>query len=127
MINPVLPQVLSELRQHPEGVSEYYLMRTLEGQHAFDDLDTGGVLALYRKHFIIMNALYDLQQVLWEEEQRVLEISPLHIELHKSQGETDQVQTDALLSEYYLNWNNFDQTSADDVQRLMDSVTGPRH
>lgn len=127
MINPVLPQVLSELRQHPEGVSEYFLMRTLEEQHAFDDLDTGGVLALYRKHFIIMNALYDLQQVLWEEEQRVLEISPLHIELHKSQGDADRVQSDSLLSEYYLNWNNFDQTSADDVQRLMDSVTGPRH
>jgi hypothetical protein len=127
MINPVLPQVLSELRQHPEGVSEYYLMRTLEQQHAFDDLDADGSLALYRKHFIIMNALYDLQQVLWEEEKRVLEISPLRIELHKSRGEADQVHLNPLLSEYYLDWHNFEQTTAEDVQLLMDSVTGPRH
>jgi len=127
MINPVLPQVLNELRQHPEGVSEYYLMRTLEQQHAFDDLDAEGVLALYRKHFIIMNALYDLQQVLWEEEQRVLNISPLHIELHKACDSADQVHINELLSEYYLDWHNFEQTSAEDVQQLMDSVTGPRH
>lgn len=127
MINPILPQVLSQLRQHPEGVSEYHLMRTLEQQHAFDELNVDGALALYRKHFIIMNALYDLQQVLWEEEHRVLVISPMHIELHKAHDESDQVQANPLLSEYYLDWHNFEQTSAEDVQQLMDSVTGPRH
>ncbi|MBV0932629.1 DNA-J related domain-containing protein [Marinobacterium weihaiense] len=127
MINPVLPQVLSELRQHPEGVSEYYLMRTLERQHAFDDLTDDSLLALFRKHFIIMNALYDLQEILWDEERRVLNISPLHIELHKSRGEDDRVQCNTPLSEYYLDWQNFEQTLAEDVDRLMRLVTGPRH
>lgn len=127
MINPVLPQVLSELRQHPEGLSEYELMRTLEGQHAFDRLEADGLLALFRKHFIIMNALYDLQQVLWQEERRVLRISPLHIELHRSRGEHDRIRPDPALSEYYLDWRNFEQTTAEDVQALMQRVTGPRH
>lgn len=127
MINPVLPQVLSELRQHPEGVSEYYLMRTLDRQHAFDELDAAGVLALYRKHFIIMNALYDLQDILWQEEGRVLQISPVHIELHKSCGEHDRVEPNPILSEYYLDWCNFEQTTSEDVLNLMESVTGPRH
>ncbi|MGB2131529.1 MAG: DNA-J related domain-containing protein [Marinobacterium sp.] len=127
MINPVLPQVLSELRQHPEGVSEYYLMRTLERQHAFDDMRAEGLLALYRKHFIIMNALYDLQDILWQEEGRVLNISPLHIELHKARDDADCVCANPSLSEYYLDWHNFETTTAEDVEMLMRSVTGPRH
>ncbi len=127
MINPVLPQVLSELRQHPEGVSEYYLMRTLDRQHAFDTLEADGLLALFRKHFIIMNALYDLQDILWEEEGRVLNISPMHIELHKSRGKDDRVESNPLLSEYYLDWHNFEQTTSEDVVALMEIVTGPRH
>lgn len=127
MINPVLPQVLSELRQHPEGVSEYYLMRTLDQQHAFDELDADGLLALFRKHFIIMNALYDLQDILWEEEGRVLNISPMHIELHKSRDKDDRVEANPLLSEYYLDWHNFEQTTSEDVVALMEIVTGPRH
>lgn len=127
MINPALPQILSELRQHPEGISEYYLMRTLDRQHAFDELDADGLLALFRKHFIIMNALYDLQEILWEEEGRVLNISPVHIELHKSRGQNDRVETNPPLSEYYLDWQNFEQTSAADVVALMEGVTGPRH
>lgn len=127
MVNPALPQILSELRQHPEGISEYYLMRTLDRQHAFDELDADGLLALFRKHFIIMNALYDLQEILWEEEGRVLNISPVHIELHKSRGQNDRVETNPLLSEYYLDWQNFEQTSAADVVALMEGVTGPRH
>ncbi|MBR9828303.1 MAG: hypothetical protein GYB41_06640 [Oceanospirillales bacterium] len=127
MINPILPQVLSELRQHPEGISEYDLMRTLDNQHAFDTLDADGLLALYRKHFIIMNALYDLQDVLWQEEGRVLNISPMHIELHKSRDENDRVDSNPYLSEYYLDWHNFEQTTIEDVLGLMEAVTGPRH
>lgn len=127
MINPILPQILSELRLHPEGVSEYDLMRTLERRHAFDDMRAEGLLALYRKHFIIMNALYDLQEILWQEEGRVLNISPLHIELHKARNEVDRISADPGLSEYYLDWHNFETTTAEDVEMLMQSVTGPRH
>ena len=127
MINPVLPQVLSELRAHPEGVSEYYLMQVLEHQHAFDDVGADGSLALYRKHFIIMNALYDLQNVLWEEESRVLSISPMQIVLHAPETDAEAVPANPDLSEYYLDWHNFENTTAEDVETLMHSVTGPRH
>ena len=128
MINPVLPQVLSLLRIHPEGISEYWLLRELERQQLFDEVVAGGLLDLYRKHFLIMNALYDLQEVLWQEERRVLDISPSHIELHERQTSGERAEPDwyPLLSEYYLDWHYYRDTSEQDVQCLLDNLK-PRH
>jgi hypothetical protein len=101
MINPVLPQVLNLLREHPEGISEYRLMKTLDRAHLFDDetVSGEGLLPLYRKHFLIMNALYELQDILWQEEDRVLEISPLHIELHEHFRNTTAADIDRMMDE----------------------------
>lgn len=122
MINPVLPEVLSQLRRHPEGMTEYQLMQSLQRRRCFQDIDGDGMLALYRKHFLIMNALYDLQDVLWEEEHRVLDISPLHIELHARKGESGAGAPEWYpeLSEYYLDWQWFESTTESDVQALVD-------
>jgi hypothetical protein len=127
MINPVLPQVLNLLREHPEGISEYRLMKTLDRAHLFDDdaVSGEGLLPLYRKHFLIMNALYELQDILWQEEDRVLEISPLHIELHERQtGRPNKREPDwyPLLSEYYLDWAYFRNTTEADIDRMMDEL-----
>ncbi len=127
MVNPVLPQLLQELRLHPEGVSEYYLMQQMERQGVFDDMEAEGALALYRKHFIIMNALYDLQNVLWDEEGRVLSISPMQVALHEPGTDWEQYKPNPDLSSYYLDWHNFETTTAEDVATLMHSVSGSRH
>ncbi|NVK43352.1 MAG: hypothetical protein HWE39_19085 [Oceanospirillaceae bacterium] len=122
MINPLLPEVLRYLRAHAdESMTEYDLMQGLQRRHLFDDIDGNGLLALFRKHFLIMNALYDLQEVLWEEEHRVLDISPLHIELHADRTAGGDAGPDWYpeLSEYYLDWRWFETTTEADVQDLM--------
>ncbi|WP_432696599.1 DNA-J related domain-containing protein [Marinobacterium sp. YM272] len=123
MVNPVLPQVLAELRAHPEGVSEYGLMKILDRQQLFEEQNEAGpgLLPLYRKHFLIMNALYDLQDILWQEEHRVLDISPMHIALHERQADNADEEPDwyPLLSEYYLDWDVYRETTAEDVDRMM--------
>lgn len=129
MINPVLPQVLSVLRRHPDGISEYRLMKTLDEEHLFDDQNRveGAILPLYRKHFLIMNALYDLQDILWQEESRVLEISPMHIELHERQTAQPEKSEPAwypLLSEYYLDWEYYRSTTEEDINRMMEDLKG---
>lgn len=134
MINPVLPEVLTLLRQHPEGISEYRLMKALEGQRLFAENNGSGLLGLYRKHFLIMNALYDLQEVLWQEEDRVLDISPLHIELHDRQKSAPDENTPddrcepnwyPLLSEYYLDWEYYRNTTEQDIQKMLDALGDP--
>lgn len=136
MVNPVLPQVLAVLRNHPEGISEYRLMKTLDRLRLFEDQASAGpgLLPLYRKHFLIMNALYDLQDILWQEENRVLEISPMHIELHDRQRVDMPGQEPdwyPLLSEYYLDWDVYQETTAEDIDRMMEAFgegsSLPRH
>ncbi|MBV1789790.1 hypothetical protein KQ940_17175 [Marinobacterium sp. D7] len=127
MINPVLPQVLHVLRQHPDGISEYRLMKTLDEEHLFEEQNRtdGAMLPLYRKHFLIMNALYDLQDILWQEEDRVLEISPMHIELHERQTRKPEKQEPEwypLLSEYYLDWEYYRNTTEEDINRMMEEL-----
>ncbi len=122
MVNPLLPEVLSYLRQHAgEGVSEYELMQCLQRCRLFENIEGNDLLVLYRKHFLIMNALYDLQEVLWQEEHRVLDISPLHIELHADPEASAQDRPDWYpeLSEYYLDWHWFENTTEADVRELM--------
>lgn len=127
MVNPVLPQVLAVLRENPEGISEYGLMKTLDRQRLFEDQKEAGpgLLPLYRKHFLIMNALYDLQDILWQEEHRVLDISPTHIELHERQadrGDTQEPEWYPLLSEYYLDWQFYRETTAEDIDAMMEAL-----
>lgn len=124
MVNPVLPQVLAVLRDHPEGISEYGLMKTLDRQRLFAEQNFAGpgLLPLYRKHFLIMNALYDLQDILWQEEHRVLEISPLHIELHERQTAEIPAQEPEWypqLAQYYLDWDEYRDTTVEDIDRMM--------
>ena len=80
-------------------------------------------LMLFQKHFLVMNALYRLQIQLLEDQEIYLSISPLLIKLepmvHRCNTELLADYGDAKLSEYYLDWNNFDQ-SLTDVKTLLD-------
>lgn len=116
--NPLLPLVLRWLREQPAGCSEYELMKRVEadGDH-FAALSDDGQLALFQKHFLLMNALYRLQRVLADEEQVWLQISPLHIALGRGSAPSAATAvadgSEHALREYYLDWDNF--TGADSV------------
>ena len=120
MQNPLVPDILSLLYVHPDGLSEFELMQAL-GEHAgFSGLSDSGQLGLFQKHFMVMNGLYKLQQQLWQDEQLALEVSPLCIQLRSGQSAID-VDVQGLLAEssalssYYLDWNNLEGTSEQDV------------
>lgn len=127
MINPVLPRVLEIVREHSKGISEYRLMKMLEREHLFDAVARNGegLLSLYRKHFLIMNALYDLQAVLWQEEERILEISAFNIVLHQRQSGQlvmREPRWRPQLSDYYLDWDFFCNTTQDDIDRMLQGL-----
>ncbi|MBJ7554584.1 DNA-J related domain-containing protein [Marinomonas spartinae] len=128
MRNPLIGPILSILRDHPQGVGEFYILKNLREQvpelhHLADDPN----LQLFRQHFLIMNALYQLQSNLWQEESLTLSINAMHIRLipnqdmatSSSQDVSDSV--DAKLAAYYLDWSEYEKTSEDDVIRLLDS------
>lgn len=84
--NPFKAAVLALIRESPAGLSEYDLMQRLEERDpafARDREEPG--LALFRKHFLVMNALYRLQAELFEEGW-YLSVSPLAIRLEPAQA-----------------------------------------
>ncbi len=126
MHNTLLPIILSLLREHAAGVSEYDLMQMLAEYDVFNDFSDASQLALFQKHFMIMNALYELQQQLWEDEQLYLEVSPLNIEI-KAANQSTSEEHSLILSEseelscYYRDWQNFEDTDEAAVIGLLNN------
>lgn len=122
--NPLLPIVLQLLREAPEGLSEFELLKRIDAAGAgVDSAAADANLALFQKHFILMNALYRLQESLWADEQLWLHISPLRIVL-EAPAEAAQARAVALdgeraLRAYYLDWEQLSATDADAVADLL--------
>ena len=121
--NPFKDSILSVIRDYPLGLSEFDLIQRLqECEAAFAFAQDGPELALFRKHFLVMNALYQLQSELFADG-LYLSISPLDIRLVPvADTGLTALPTDcasAPLRDYYLNWDILDQTSSADVDAMM--------
>lgn len=123
--NPFIPKILSLLEQHPEGITEYLIIKSLEEHIGFDDIAEDDQLALFQKHFMVMNALYQLQKNLMADEKLFLDISPLKIQLILNNDSSDNkhlaASNNAKLSEYYLDWSHFENTDKPAVEKLLDN------
>jgi len=98
-------------------------MRQIEVNGAAVDVVVASYqLTLFKKHFMVMNALYSLQAEL-AIEGVYLHISPLNIAMNgatKDSAATDLADhVNVKLSEYYLDWRNYDETGEEEVQRLL--------
>ncbi|MFT5720499.1 MAG: hypothetical protein ACI9W6_000795 [Motiliproteus sp.] len=122
--NPLMTPIAKILRAHPDGMSEYQLLNQLEFEALQGDVGVGigSDLLLFRKHFLLMNALYRLQPILWEEGVS-LQISALHIQL---QARPPEMMTglpdpagEQAIRDYYLDWNEFEQSSSASVEQLL--------
>jgi DnaJ-domain-containing protein 1 len=130
-LNPLLPAVLrllrgSALQDGDRGVSEYELLKALEADGvALAPVVADADLHLFQRHFLLMNALYRLQDLLWREEQVWLTISPLRIVIESSPGQASKQALGAAentaLRDYYLDWREFEATDGAAVATLLDS------
>ena len=124
--NPLLLLVLRLLRAQPAGISEYELLKQIEADGAhFEQTAEEAQLALFQKHFLIMNALYRLQDALWRDERLWLTISPLRIVLgtidHSAAETKLAAHGAAALRTYYLDWQQLLTTDSAAVTELIAS------
>jgi len=121
--NPLESRIKVLLRASPSGLSEYEIISALTEQtEGFPREADGGPLGLFRKHFLVMNALYRLQEE-FAREDLYLTISPLAVRLEplKDLGLTS-LPSDAAVAElrdYYLDWANYDRTGAAEVEAML--------
>lgn len=122
LINPLSIPILELLSNCSEPLSEFELMTKIKPH-----LDAAGhtgdpQLVLFQNHFLIMNALYQLQDKLRVDGLHLF-ISPLKISLkpliHQDSGALSEDHTNSSLRKYYLDWDNFVETSSDDVDALL--------
>jgi hypothetical protein len=123
-LNPLLPSVLQLLRGAVAGISEYELLKQLEQQGvAFATLADEPDLVLFQKHFLLMNALYQLQETLWRDEQIWLTISSLRIALEPiselASSSALSAASNTALRDYYLDWRQLSETDSAGVVALL--------
>jgi hypothetical protein len=150
LLADMLVDILSTMvSMFEEGVSEYTLISMLKKPpyRVFDEEALRDPLVLFKTHFILFNALYQLRSKWLNDGVGKLDIHTLNIRLdsaavagsaeskqeltpeptHASEEESATTENahkvgphDALAS-YYLDWNNFEQTDEEGVEALLAS------
>ena len=122
------------------GVSEYELIEILKKApyHFFDDASLREPLMLFKTHFIVFHALYQLKHSWIEQGEGVLDIHTLNIKLNQesahgdnnsTHGDNDKESQDKVgaiteavaLAEYYLDWGNFEKADRESVDALLNA------
>lgn len=116
MLNPLIDEIF-ELLINKKVWMVHTLASELKQRGFLDTLAAEPERDLFKRNFLIMNALYQLQQQLMPKQQLV--VKSLHIELVNSSS-YNQLHPNDPLRDYYLNWQNF-ETSTDEVKALLDS------
>lgn len=130
----LLVDILSTQKgQFINGITEYALIEMLKKPpyQLFDEDALRDPLMLFKTHFILFHALYQLRQYWIEQNEGVLEIHALGIKLnlfnerHLTQsngglGMTTLENPDPLAT-YYLDWGNFEEADRDTVDNLLNA------
>ncbi|MEL7288217.1 MAG: DNA-J related domain-containing protein [Pseudomonadota bacterium] len=124
------------------GVSEYELIEILKKApyHFFDDASLREPLMLFKTHFIVFHALYQLKRRWIEQGEGVLDIHTLNIKLNQESAHSDKNSTHGdnykdkesqdkvgaiteadALAEYYLDWGNFEKADRKSVDALLNA------
>lgn len=120
--NPFVMDVLRVLKKHPGGVKIYELLSGLDQELVNKVVNTEDYnLSIFRKNFLLMNALYQLQLRLLKDD-LYLSIGQIEVQLVPTKSVDQKKLTNAgeqRIREYYFNWKNFERTGSDDVLALL--------
>lgn len=128
--NPLVLDVFNILSDTDKSISLYQLMRILEA-HGYElvkaEANESSDLLLFKKNFIVMNALYQLKHDLLDSGVS-LRITSLEIKLEAECLQydagmqiksSDDISADMALSDFYLNWGNYYLTDEKGVEELL--------
>ncbi|ENO1229414.1 DNA-J related domain-containing protein [Vibrio alginolyticus] len=115
--NPLLWPMLEILRKQPSNWKVHTLASSLGEQGYISKLDDSPDKDLFKRNFLIMNALYQLQDTLYPDSW--LQVEAMDIQ-HMSSMEALRHKIDIHdpLREYYLDWRNY-EADEDEVRRLL--------
>ncbi len=117
MENPLLWPILEVLKQQPSGWKVHTLAAHLSELELVPVLDDAPEKDLFKRNFLIMNALYQLQEILYP--QKWLQVEAMDIVLMPMFRNANHViDPDEPLRDYYTNWTHY-EASEGEVKRLL--------
>lgn len=119
-LQPILQEILLS---HNKGLSEYELFNQLKSPPyaLFTDKALSDPLSLFQSHFILFNALYQLQDTWLRNKTGRLQIHCSCICHTPWQAGQNGLLTQDKLRAYYLDWSNLSDTDLLQVEALLDS------
>ncbi len=126
MENPLLWPILDVLRKQPSGWKVHTLAAHLGDLGYIPLLDPLPEKDLFKRNFLIMNALYQLQETLYPD--NWLQVAAMDIVLmsshHASGHEVDHQDP---LRDYYIQWHNYEADEGEVKRLLNDFWSKYRH
>ncbi|WP_299015141.1 DNA-J related domain-containing protein [uncultured Photobacterium sp.] len=117
--NPLIWPIISILKEKPSGWMIHTLSEALKQQGLLTTLDDDQEKDLFKRNFLLMNALYQLQEMLLPEQW--LQAQAMDIRLYANPAEErNQIDQDDPLRSYYLDWQNYN-TDTDVIKSLLSS------
>ncbi|MBU2869869.1 DNA-J related domain-containing protein [Colwellia sp. E2M01] len=123
MANPLIIPILGYLKQQKCACSLLDLVDLCQSDLAsLIGEDVEPQIALFQKNFLIMNALYQIQRDI-QSEGFLLNIFPMQITLTTNNSDIEYALTsrDSDLGDYYLDWGNLNNVTAEEVDELFAS------
>ena len=120
MENPLIWPLLTIIKSAQKSCKIHNLATELQHKGLLNDLDNDANKALFKRNFLLMNALYQLQEILLPD--YWLQVEAMNIQLLTlipSDLELLLDQSSALRS-YYLDWSHFD-TSSESIEAMLAS------
>ncbi|MGR5068988.1 DNA-J related domain-containing protein [Vibrio alfacsensis] len=115
--NPLLWPILEILRKQPSGWKVHTLAHKLSEQGYITSLDESPDIDLFKRNFLLMNGLYQLQGILHPD--RWLQVEAMHIVLMRATEASHHVIDERdPLRDYYLDWRHYEAEQGE-VRRLL--------
>ncbi|MGG7093861.1 DNA-J related domain-containing protein [Shewanella indica] len=118
--NPLIWPILGLLKRSNRSWKVHHLATELQQQGLMHDLDPLPEKDLFKRNFLLMNALYELQHILLPGQWLQVEAMNIILLRIPPANVLQLQQDDSALRDYYLDWNNYD-TCVNVVRKMLES------
>jgi len=117
--NPLVWPILEVLRKQATGWKVHTLATELIELRLMPQLDSSPDKDLFKRNFLIMNALYQLQETLFPD--HYVQVESMDIALLSNRGLklNLNIESDDPLKDYYTQWSNYEAEQGE-IRRLLD-------
>lgn len=109
------------LEAHPQGLNEHALIKAL-GDVGVIEVTTqtfSDTMMLFRTHFLVYNALYELKDELIRNAHWILEISAVNIKLHPYEFGHQLLSEKDPMRDYYLDLSALQETTEEELDDML--------